>query len=278
MAQDKYWDGTKWVPISASYEEFTTHKAEDAIHLATGTANAITILTGSDYTYGQFKQLRFKAVANNTGNVTINVDGKGIVPALKFDGTQLAAGAIKANKIYDWYYDTASGGRFFLIAKASGTAVVGDVLAGKPFSNDDGEQIGTMPNRGSVGTQNLTSQNAQYVIPAGYHNGLGKVQATYEAGRPMQMGTFNGASPVLTITGLPFTPIRVMFFNTNGYDWWGLAEKTTPSPNTWKMVWWNVSNGATVVKLSDPVSWTANGFTLPNVYVPNTIGTWIAFG
>ncbi|WP_438310787.1 hypothetical protein [Sporosarcina sp. FA9] len=31
MAQDKYWDGTKWVPISASYEEFTTHLAEDAI-------------------------------------------------------------------------------------------------------------------------------------------------------------------------------------------------------------------------------------------------------
>ncbi|MER2048995.1 MAG: hypothetical protein ABTA23_12185 [Solibacillus sp.] len=125
--------------------QVSRHLDEDAIHLATGTANAITISTPQgDYAYGQFKQLKFKAIANNTGNVTINVDGKGAVPALKFDGTQLAAGAIKANKIYEWYFDESSGGRFFLIAKASGNAVAGDVLAGKIFSNDDGEFIGTL--------------------------------------------------------------------------------------------------------------------------------------
>lgn len=71
---------------------------EDAIHLAGGTTSAITVATGANYTYGQFKQLKFKASANNTGNVTINVDGKGAVPALKFDGTQLAEGAIKQTK------------------------------------------------------------------------------------------------------------------------------------------------------------------------------------
>lgn len=127
--------------------DLTTHKAEDAIHLAGGTANAITITTGANYSYGQFKQLKFKATANNTGNVTINVDGKGAVPGLKFDGTQLAAGAIKANKVYDWYYDTASGGRFFLIAKASGNATAGDVLAPKTFSSDEGEFVGTLVDR-----------------------------------------------------------------------------------------------------------------------------------
>lgn len=164
------------VDIVQELSESKKHIAEDAIHSVGGTPNAITVTTPqANYSYGQFKQLHFKASSTNTGNVTINVDGKGAVPALKFDGTQLAANAIKAGKIYDWYYDTASGGRFFLIAKASGTAVVEDVLASKPFSNDDGEFIGIMPNQG---TYNITPSTINKAIPLGYHNGLGAVQGS----------------------------------------------------------------------------------------------------
>ncbi len=183
-------------------QELAAHKAEDAIHLAGGTANAITVNTGGNYSYGQFKQLKIKAVANNTGNLTINVDGQGTKPALKFDGTQLAAGALKKDKVYDWYYDTASGGRFFLIAKASGTAVVGDVLAGKPFSNDDGEQIGTMIDRGAMV---FTPSVSQQTIPAGYHNGGGRVNA----GALKANGTGNLVNGLLNISGIGFTPTEV---------------------------------------------------------------------
>lgn len=143
MGQNNYWDGTKHVPISAPHEEFV-------INTTGGTANAITITTEAGYSYGPNKQLRFKAGFTNTGNVTINVDGEGVKPALKFDGTQLPAGSIKAGKVYDWYYDTASGGRFFLMAKASGNVVAGDVLAGKTFSSDDGEGTGTLALTGNA--------------------------------------------------------------------------------------------------------------------------------
>lgn len=54
------------------------------------------------------------------------------------------------------------------------TAGAGDVLAGKVIVDKDGEPLtGTMPNRGAV-NQSL-GVNGVYTIPAGYHNGSGKV-------------------------------------------------------------------------------------------------------
>ncbi|MFJ7932933.1 hypothetical protein [Sporosarcina sp. NPDC096371] len=147
----------------------------------------------------------------------------GVKPGLKFDGTQLAAGAIKVGKIYDWYYDTASGGRFFLIAKASGTAVVGDVLAGKPFINDDGEFVGAMANRGNVGAYELTSQNQTYTIPAGYHNGSGTVRAIYPSRRVASGSVSIGASEIMEIINLAFGPTRVNIWSNNVTTGFGRA-------------------------------------------------------
>lgn len=131
------------------------------------TANAIVL----DMTLTDKKKGSFLATSANTGNMTIN--GK----AFKKDAlTQIPASGVKAGKVYDFYYDQVSDS-VFILAKASGNATPSDVLSGKTYSNDDGEQTGTMTNNGSVGTQNLTSQNQEYSIPAGYHNGLGKVKA-----------------------------------------------------------------------------------------------------
>ncbi len=64
------------------------------------------------------------------------------------------------------------------VAATTGTSVVGDVLSGKTFNSANGIGLtGTMHNNGSVGTQSLTTEGAEYTIPAGYHNGLGKVKA-----------------------------------------------------------------------------------------------------
>jgi len=63
------------------------------------------------------------------------------------------------------------------IVLGSGNAVPADVLSGKTFSNDSGAQTGTMPNNGAV-SQTINTQGGQYTIPAGYHNGSGKVTAS----------------------------------------------------------------------------------------------------
>ena len=60
----------------------------------------------------------------------------------------------------------------------TGNAGVGDVLAGKTFSNADGiDKTGTMTNRGAV-SQSLNTSTTSYTIPAGYHNGSGTVSIT----------------------------------------------------------------------------------------------------
>ena len=54
------------------------------------------------------------------------------------------------------------------------TAMAPDVLSGKVIVDKDGKPLtGTMPNRGTV-NQSL-GINGTYTIPAGYHNGSGKV-------------------------------------------------------------------------------------------------------
>ena len=60
--------------------------------------------------------------------------------------------------------------------QATGTAVASDVLSGKTFSNSSGVNLtGTMANRGAI-NQSLNA-GGSYTIPAGYHNGSGKVTA-----------------------------------------------------------------------------------------------------
>lgn len=60
------------------------------------------------------------------------------------------------------------------------TAVAGDVLANKVIVGADGSIItGTMPNNGAV-AQKLDGETTSYTVPAGYHDGKGKVSVTVE--------------------------------------------------------------------------------------------------
>ena len=57
------------------------------------------------------------------------------------------------------------------------TASAADILAGKMGVDKEGDPVaGTMPNRGTVSTTLTAGQ--VYTIPAGYHNGSGKITAT----------------------------------------------------------------------------------------------------
>lgn len=60
------------------------------------------------------------------------------------------------------------------------TAGAGDVLDGEIFVDAEGNQVeGTMPNKGAV-SASLNTSTTSYTIPAGYHNGSGKVTITTE--------------------------------------------------------------------------------------------------
>ncbi len=122
---------------TAAIDALNTHKNESAILTpqSGSTANAIVL----NWTAEQNKKGSFMATADNTGNITIN--GK---PFLKQGGTQIPASGVKNGKVYDYYYDTSSGGRFFLLARATGTVTPDKVLAGETFSTENGsDQVGT---------------------------------------------------------------------------------------------------------------------------------------
>jgi len=60
------------------------------------------------------------------------------------------------------------------------TAAAGDVLAGKVIVSSDGiVTTGTMNNNGAV-SKTLTTEEASYTVPAGYHNGTGTVKIVPE--------------------------------------------------------------------------------------------------
>lgn len=59
-----------------------------------------------------------------------------------------------------------------------GTATVDDVLQGKTVLKESGIETGTMPNNGAI-DEEITEEGGYCTIPLGYHNGTGKVTATY---------------------------------------------------------------------------------------------------
>lgn len=130
---------------------------------AGGTGTTIT-LPGIELTDG-FQTTFVIANANSGAATTINTK-----PLYK-PGTTTAPKLVAGKAVTVWY--NSAGGCFFIKASAEGTAVAGDVLAGKTFSNDDDTGItGAMPNRGAV---TITPGTVNQVVLDGYHNGSGYV-------------------------------------------------------------------------------------------------------
>ncbi len=101
--------------------------------------------------------------------------------------------------------------------QSTGNATLADVLSGKTFSNSSEVGLtGTMPNRGAV-SQSLNA-GGSYTIPAGYHNGSGKVTANSLAS---QTSATAGAGQIL-----------------NGYTAWVNGSKVTGTmPNRGNLNW-----------------------------------------
>lgn len=120
----------------------------------------------------------FRNVTENTGPVTINVNGLGAKSIKKPNGNDLVPGNLKAGSVYTVRYN---GTNFILQGSDSaGNATPEHVLAGKTFSNDNDTGItGTMPNRGAV-SYIITTQGGEYKIPEGYHNGNGVIAASFD--------------------------------------------------------------------------------------------------
>jgi hypothetical protein len=133
---------------------------------ATGT-NAKTItLDPSPTSYYDGLCFAFKNNEQNTGPVTINVNGLGARPIKKPNGNDIAAGNLKAGSIYTVRYN---GTNFILQGEGGeyGTAQASDVLTGKTIGTENGIVTGTMPNHGS---KTFTPNDTTQTSGAGYYS------------------------------------------------------------------------------------------------------------
>lgn len=152
-----------------------THTANYTPHIpyviAAGLANAYTVtLNPAPTSYIEGMALAVKINVDNTGASTIDVNNLGAKTIKKPNGNDVSLGNLKAGSIYSLRYN---GINFILQGEGGGgTAQPADVLSGKTFTNDLGEQVGSMPNIGAV---NITPSTINQQIVAGYHNGGGVV-------------------------------------------------------------------------------------------------------
>ncbi len=196
---------------------------------ATGSANTyVASLNPAPAEYTGGMGIAVKINVTNTGASTINIDGIGAKSILDSKGNAMTAGKLKSGSIYSLKYN---GVNFILQGEGGGgTAQSGDVLSGKTFTNDAGDQTGTMVNRGEVA---ITPGTANQPISAGYHNGSGYVKgdadlaaANIKSGVDIfgvigslterrvasGQGTVNALSGIvpINVSGLPFRP-RLVF-------------------------------------------------------------------
>jgi len=178
---------------------------------ATGPANTYAIeLSPVPTGYVDGMAVAVKINVDNTGASTLNVNGLGAKAIKKPNGNDVSAGNLKTGSVYTFRYN---GTNFILQGEGgSGNAQPSEVLSGKTFTNDIGEQTGTMPNRGNV-TATLTSQGQEYTIPDGYHGGGGKVTANItnlSAANIKYGATVGGVAGTFSQTGSGATAAQIL--------------------------------------------------------------------
>lgn len=137
-------------------------------------AVSVTVQEGDTYTIPAGYHNGSGTVSGVAGGGNYNLQSKSVTPTKKQQSVTPDSGYyglsdVTVGAIPEAYQDVSST-----------TAAAGDVLSGKVFVLADGTvTTGTMPNNGAVaGTLSATS--VSYTIPAGYHNGSGKVTITLE--------------------------------------------------------------------------------------------------
>lgn len=159
-------------------------------------ANIYKIVTGLNKTeLNNGYSIKVAIPSNSTGAVSIIVDSV-TVPLKQANGNPVTN--FKANGVYSLtYYNSV-----FILASVGGADTVNftsdKLLTGYSANNSNGEKVnGTMLNNGAK-TATLNC-GATYTIPAGYHNGSGKVTANSLATQMANNGvTLTSASQLIS--------------------------------------------------------------------------------
>lgn len=208
---------------------FDAHLADNMSHvhyaIDTGTANAkVVTLNPAPSAYKDGMAITFKNNIQNTGSVTINVNGLGARAVLKSNGNALSSGNLKAGIPYTLRYN---GTNFILQGEGGeyGTATAPDVLAGKTIGTENGIVTGTIPVRsGHVNAQSISRSGTSLRLrpPQGYVPGDAgnSVQITHPTIDPANIRenvNFAGSGLIGTLQeGLPMIAGTTLLYSNSG--------------------------------------------------------------
>jgi hypothetical protein len=229
--------------------------------VATGSANAYSVtLSPAPTSYVNGFGVTVVIPADSTGTSTLNVNGLGAKTLKKANGNDVTN--LKANGVYTFRYNSTTGNFILQGEGGSGNATAADIVLGKTASTDLGDIVGTatIPSLGgkryATGTA-TSSPTAQTVI---YSDGT----------------TSAAIFGFLTITGLSFTPSKVLIQSTSGSAETilfpsELSVNTMGNNSRILCTYHNMANTGAVnehtIRLDGTICYVNNGgFKLPTLY------------
>lgn len=182
------------------------HLVDNLYQTATGTATAITLTISETLVTGF--PITFISSANNAGAATTINTKKAYKP-----GTTTSPTLIAGKAYTFWYNFTGDSGNgcFFIKASGEGTALIGDVLAGKTFTNDNDTLAGTLTLTGTTTTADVAIGKTFYNTDAKTKLTGNGTNAKRTASGTAYYVLVSGNLYSLTVTGLSFAPSVVVF-------------------------------------------------------------------
>ncbi|MED1801771.1 hypothetical protein [Brevibacillus porteri] len=183
---------------AAAKFNFDSHVNDNKKHplygTTAGTANAYVISFDpppSGYTDGMEIVLKLHS-DSKVGASTININNLGAKSLKKANGYD--ATNLKLNGIYTFRYNATTGNFILQGEGGTGNAIPSDVLVGKTFSNDAGEQTGTMQNHGAKGV--IMPTTARQNFGGGYYQAF-----SVEGDPDLVAGNIKNGSNIFGVAG-----------------------------------------------------------------------------
>jgi len=163
-----------------------------------GTATVTDVLSGKTFINDSGEILTGTMANQGAKSASLNAGGSYTIPA----GYHNGSGVISANS---------------LASQTDGTATAGNILSGYAAWVGGIKITGTMVNNGAI-SQSLTTQGGQYTIPAGYHNGSGKVTTNISnlVAENVKQGVNVGGIVGNFIGGCPIKSVQTISDRQNG--------------------------------------------------------------